>query len=166
MTLWMYYALLTLVLWGITGLTQKLATNYISVELSLLLFSAAFIPIAAAILIFQPLDWKISALAWVLAILGGLLNGLGVLTSLAAFHHGGKASVVTPLIALYPVVTVALAVPFLHERISHREAAGVVLAVVATAALSYGEDTRTGAGAPATGSPSAGQTVKGVCGDD
>jgi transporter family protein len=137
----MSYALLTLVLWGLTGLTQKLATNYISVELSLIFFSAAFIPIAGVILISQPLDWKIPALAWLLAILGGVLNGLGVLTSLAAFHHGGKASVVTPLIALYPVVTVALAVPFLHEKISHREMAAIILALVATAALSYGEET-------------------------
>ena len=77
-------------------------------------------------------------MAWFLAILGGALNGLGVLTSMAAFHHGGKASVVTPLIALYPVVTVALAVPFLHEKISHRELAGIILALVATAILSYG----------------------------
>jgi len=138
LSLWMGYALLTLVLWGLTGLTQKLATNYVSVELSLIFFSAAFVPIAGVILILQPLDWKISALAWFLAILGGVLNGLGVLASLAAFHHGGKASVVTPLIALYPVVTVALAVPFLHERISRREVAGIILALVATAILSYG----------------------------
>ena len=137
MSIWLDYAVITMVLWGLTGLTQKLATNYISVELSLIYFSAAFIPIAIVILVFASLDWKISLLAWFLAIVGGLLNGLGVLSSLAAFHHGGKASVVTPLIALYPVVTVALAVPFLHERISHREIAGIVLALLATAALSY-----------------------------
>ena len=141
MSIWLGYALVTMVLWGLTGLTQKLATNYISVELSLIFFSAAFVPIAAVILLFLPMDWKISHLAWFLAILGGVLNGLGVLSSLAAFHHGGKASVVTPLIALYPVVTVALAVPFLHEKISHREVAGIVLALLATAALSYGEET-------------------------
>jgi len=137
MSIWLAYALLTMVLWGLTGLTQKLATNYISVELSLVFFSAAFIPIAVVILLFQPLDWKITALAWLLAILGGVLNGLGVLTSLAAFHHGGKASVVTPLIALYPVVTVGLAVPLLHEKLSWREGAGIVLALLATVALSY-----------------------------
>jgi transporter family protein len=137
--MWLLYALLTMVLWGLTGLTQKLATNYISVELSLVFFSAAFVPIAMVILLFLPLDWKISHMAWFLGILGGVLNGLGVLTSLAAFHHGGKASVVTPLIALYPVVTVALAVPFLHEKISYRELAGIVLALLATVALSYGE---------------------------
>jgi transporter family protein len=138
--MWLLYALLTIVLWGLTGLTQKLATNYISVELSLVFFSAAFVPIAVVILLFMPLDWKISHLACFLGILGGVLNGLGVLTSLAAFHHGGKASVVTPLIALYPVVTVALAVPLLHENISHREMAGIALALFATVALSYGEE--------------------------
>jgi len=137
MSIWLAYAVLTMVLWGLTGLTQKLATNYISVELSLIFFSAAFVPIAAVILLLVPLDWKISHWAWFLAILGGLLNGLGVLTSLAAFHHGGKAAVVTPLIALYPVVTVVLAVAFLHERMSGREVAGIVLALLATAALSY-----------------------------
>ena len=141
MSIWMTYALATLVLWGLTGLTQKLATNYVSVEFSLIMFSAAFVPIAAVILILQPLDWKISALAWFLAILGGVLNGLGVLASLAAFQHGGKASVVTPLIALYPVVTVALAVPFLHEKVSRHEVAGIALALLATAALSYGVET-------------------------
>lgn len=145
MSIWLAYAVVTMVLWGLTGLTQKLATNYISVELSLIVFSAAFIPIAIVILLFVPLDWKISHLAWFLAILGGLLNGLGVLSSLAAFHHGGKASVVTPLIALYPVVTVALAVPFLHEKISHREVAGIVLALLATAALSYEKQAPTSA---------------------
>ena len=152
MSIWLGYALVTMVLWGLTGLTQKLATNYISVELSLIFFSAAFVPIAAVILLFLPLDWKISHLAWFLAILGGVLNGLGGLSSLAAFHHGGKASVVTPLIALYPVVTVALAVPLLHEKISHREVAGIVLALLATAALSYGEEAP--ASAPDTTGPS------------
>lgn len=152
MSIWLGYALVTMVLWGLTGLTQKLATNYISVELSLIFFSAAFVPIAVVILLFLPLDWKISRMAWFLAILGGVLNGLGVLASLAAFHHGGKASVVTPLIALYPVVTVALAVPFLHEKISHREVAGIVLALLATAALSYGEEAP--ASAPDTTEPS------------
>jgi transporter family protein len=137
MSAWMIYALLTLAFWGVTGVTQKLATNSISVELSLIWFSAAFLPIAGVILLVQSLDWRISAGAWFLAILGGALNGLGVLTSFAAFRSGGKASIVTPLIALFPVVTVALAVPILHEHITRREGLGIVLAVAAAFALSY-----------------------------
>jgi transporter family protein len=149
MPAWMVYALLTLAFWGVTGVTQKLATNSISVALPLIWFSAAFLPIAGVILLAQPLDWRISATAWFLAILGGVLNGLGVLTSFAAFRNGGKASIVTPLFALFPVVTVALAVPILHEHITRREALGIVLAIAAAFALSYEESSKADGPSPA-----------------
>ena len=137
MSIWMIYCLLTLMLWGITGLTLKLATNHISVELALIYNTAGFVAVAVGILFLQPVEWKLSAMAWFLGILGGVLNGLGTLTILAAYHHGGKASVVTPFAALYPLVTVVLAVSFLHEKISYREVVGIVLALAATVALSY-----------------------------
>jgi transporter family protein len=133
----MIYALVTLVLWGISGVTQKLATDSVSVEFALVWFAAAFPPIAAAILLMQSLDWNIGLQAWLFALLGGALNGLGVLTSFAAYRSGGKASVVTPLVALFPVATVALAVPLLHEQITRREMWGIVLAIAAALALSY-----------------------------
>jgi transporter family protein len=134
---WMLFALVTLVLWAITGVTQKLSTDNISVEHSLLWFALAFVPIAAFIMLTQPLDWNITASAWFFAILGGLLNGLGAITSFAAYRHGGKAAIVTPLIALFPVVTVALALPLLHEEITAREWCGIALAIAAAFALSY-----------------------------
>ena len=150
MPAWMIYALLTLAFWGVTGVTQKPATNSISVELSLIWFSAAFLPIAGVILVVQSLDWKIFASAWFLAILGGALNGLGVLTSFAAFRNGGNASIVTPLIALFPVVTVSLAVPILHEQITRREGLGIVLAIAATLALSYEDSSKADDAPPAS----------------
>lgn len=134
---WMIYALVALAFWGISGVTQKLATESISVELSMIWFSAAFLPITAVILLVASLDWSISANGWFFAILGGVLNGLGVLTSFAAYRNGGKASIVTPLVALFPVVTVALAVPILHEQVTPREGWGIVLAIAAALALSY-----------------------------
>jgi len=137
MSIWLLYSLLALFLWGFTGLTQKLSTNHISAELSLVAYSVAFVPLAAVILVLQPLDWNIPAKGWLLAILGGTLNGFGVLTSFAAYKSGGKASVVTPLVAIFPVVTVILAIPLLQERIGWRELAGIVMALAAAAALSY-----------------------------
>lgn len=137
MSVWLLYSLLALSLWGFTGLTQKLSTNHISAELSFIAYSVAFVPIAGVILCLQPLDWNIPAEGWALAILGGMLNGFGVLTSFAAYRSGGKASVVTPLVALFPVVTVILAIPLLHEQVGLREIVGIVMAVAAAAALSY-----------------------------
>jgi len=135
--IWSLYALLALTLWGFTGLTQKLSTNHVSAELSFIAYSAAFVPIAGIILWLQPLDWNIPARGWLLAILGGTLSGFGVLTSFAAYRSGGKASVVTPLVALFPVVTVVLAIPLLHEQVGLREIMGILMAVAAAAALSY-----------------------------
>lgn len=134
---WLIYALVALSLWGFTGLTQKLSTNHISAELSFIAYSVAFVPIAGYILWTQDLDWRIPAAGWILAILGGALNGFGVLTSFAAYKSGGKASIVTPLVALFPVVTVILAVLLLRERLSVRESMGVIVALAAAAALSY-----------------------------
>jgi transporter family protein len=65
-----------------------------------------------------------------------VLNGLGALTSFAALESGGKASVVISLISLYPLLTVAIAVLFLHERLTPFQALGAVMAIVAAILLS------------------------------
>ena len=137
MATWMMYALVVVVLWGLTGITQKLSTNHASVSLTFVTYAAAYTPVAAIILWKEPLNWRISTMAWFLGILSGMLNGFGSLTLFAACRSGGKASVVTLLAALYPVLTIAMAVPLLHERIQMREIAAIALAIAAAGALSY-----------------------------
>jgi drug/metabolite transporter (DMT)-like permease len=61
---------------------------------------------------------------------------LGNLSLLAAFRSGGKASIVTPLSGLYPVVTIPLAIILFQESVGLREWAGIALALVAGVALS------------------------------
>src|SRR5579885_2858372 len=106
--LWLLFALITLLFWGITGVTQKLSTNAISTELSFF---------------------------W-LAVIGGALNGLGAMTSFKALESGGKASIVIPLCYLYPLVTIFLALVFLHEKVTRVEVLGIILALVAAVLLS------------------------------
>ncbi|HUY15418.1 MAG TPA: EamA family transporter [Terriglobia bacterium] len=134
--LWLLFALVTLIFWGITGVTQKLSTNAISTELSFLWFVLAFIPIALAILLLVPLDWHLKTRVYCLAVVGGALNGLGALTSFKALESGGKASIVIPLCYLYPLVTIFLALILLHEKVTSKEGAGIVLALVAAILLS------------------------------
>ena len=134
--LWLLFALITLIFWGTTGVTQKLSTNAISTELSFLWFVVAFLPIALVIVLAVPLDWHIKTRVYCLAIVGGALNGLGALTSFKALESGGKASIVIPLCYLYPLVTIFLALILLHERVTRTEIAGIVLALVAAILLS------------------------------
>jgi transporter family protein len=134
---WMWFAAIALVFWGVTGITQKLATNRISSALSFVWFAYAMIAISAILAMSVPVHWHVTAKIAAAAILGGTLNGLGALTSFTALGSGGKAAVVISLIALYPLVTVVLAVTILHERITAAQAAGVAIAVVAAVLLSH-----------------------------
>lgn len=135
-TPWMLYALIALVLWGVAGVLQKVATNRISTELSTILFALAFIPVAGGVAITMPIDWNISSKGWAYSLLFGAMIGIGTLVLFAAYR-GGKASIVTAIYALYPAVTVVLAVPIFSEKIDARKGAAIVLALAAGVALSW-----------------------------
>ena len=132
---WFWFAVITLIAWGIVGLLQKLSTNYISAESSLIWLVVGF-------LLLEPLFYPGKAvlhysgwnLAW--ALLSGVLNALGAWALFKAMKSGGKASIICPLTALYPLVVVLL-VPFLlHESITLLQGAGVICALIAVVLLS------------------------------
>jgi transporter family protein len=132
---WLWYCLITLIAWGVVGILQKLSTNYISAESSLiwlvvgfLLLEPFFYPGAAV------LQYSKTNLAY--AILSGLLNALGAWALFAALKSGGKASIVAPLTALYPVVVIVLVPLILHESVSHLQWAGVACSLIAVVLLS------------------------------
>ena len=133
---WLMYAVLPIVLWGASGFLQKLSTNHISSEFSTVCFLGAFIPFGIFFVMQTPLPAVISSTTWLLVIAQGFFLGLGNLAVLAAFAGQGKASIVTPLTALYPVISVPIAIGFLGERVGSREAIGIALALVSVAMLS------------------------------
>lgn len=133
---WLIFAAIALVFWGITGVTQKLSTNRISSELSFVWFAYAMIAISVVLALTVPMHYHVRPLIFWLAVAGGALNGLGALTSFTALESGGKASIVISLISLYPLVTVALAVAFLHEKLTATQGLGIALAIVAAILLS------------------------------
>ncbi len=132
---WLPYAVITLVSWGVVGLLQKLSTNYISAESSLIWLVVGFLLLEPLLYpggaLFHYSGWN---LAW--ALLSGVLNALGAWALFAALKNGGKASIVAPLTALYPLVVIIL-VPFiLHETITKLQVVGVVCALIAVILLS------------------------------
>jgi bacterial/archaeal transporter family protein len=136
-TPWMACALIAVVLWGIAAVLQKIATNHISTELSTVLFALAFVPVACVIAVIWPVQWRnLAATGWTLAVLWGALISVGTLILFAAYRTG-KASIVTALYALYPAVTVLLAVPIFHEKIGLWKGVAIVLALAAGVALTF-----------------------------
>jgi transporter family protein len=136
MQIWLGFAILALILWGITGVTQKLSTSRISSERSFLWFCWAMVALSGAVLVVARPHWGLAPLVVTCAIAGGALNGMGAWTSFRALESGGKASIVISLISLYPLLTVVLAVIILGERLTGMQTAGAVAAIAAAILLS------------------------------
>jgi transporter family protein len=133
---WLLYALVTMVLFGVAAVLQKLATNNISNELSTVGFAVGFLPIGAVILLRKNPAWHLETTQWILCLSAGAIIGVGTLALFAAYRWG-KATVVTAVTALNPLVTVVLAIPIFHEKFSLLKGTTIALALAAGMALTY-----------------------------
>lgn len=134
---WIAYAMIPIVLWGVSGFLQKLSTQHLSGELSTQWFLVAFVPVSLSLLVWEPLRAMPSLGTLCLVIGLGLSFALGNLALLAAFARGGKASVIAPVAGLYPVVSVPIAIVFFGERVGARELVAIVIALLSVALLAW-----------------------------
>ena len=65
------------------------------------------------------------------AVLMGVLAGFGGLTLFAAYHTEVNTSLSTAVTAIYPMVTVVLALSVLHEKLRRIQIVGLVFACIA-----------------------------------
>jgi drug/metabolite transporter (DMT)-like permease len=135
LTAWFWFALLSLAAFGVVGLLQKLSTNRLSAESAMIWLVVGYL-IPLPLLYPGSVLWGYSAqnLAWALA--GGLLNAFGSWAMLAALRSGGKASIVVPLTALYPLVVVLVAPYVFQEPITAWQGLGIACSLVAVVLLS------------------------------
>jgi len=139
--LWLLWSIATIVLWGVWGLVSKIASDGVDVYANQLLYTVGLAPLMVFV------GWTVyrhspredatarrKGVFW--AFLTGILGGLGNLAFFQALVKGGAASIVAPVTALFPMVTVLLAVVFLRERLGRMQWAGLALAFVAIYLLS------------------------------
>lgn len=131
------HALLPVVLWGLSGFLQKVATNHLSAETAAVVYLISFVPVGLFFALREPWPATIAAPVWVPVLAMGFFLAFGNFAMLAAFARGGKAAIIAPLGSLYPVISVPLAVAFLGEKVGAREVLGIAIALVSVAALSY-----------------------------
>lgn len=120
-----------LLFWGVWGIVVKLVTKDIGMQAliwgqlgAIGLFPVYFILFKEML----PLEFKVGTIA--LSVVAGMLGVLGTMTFYVLLRIA-PASIVVPLSALYPVVTVVLAYFFLHEDLSLTRLAGVACALAA-----------------------------------
>ncbi|MBC7890499.1 MAG: DMT family transporter [Ferruginibacter sp.] len=135
---WFLFSLAAIFCWGVFSAAQKVTTNYISAEWSYAAFVLTSVIITVGFLFAGKIHFALSAKTISLGTMAGMLNGLGVLASFAAYRAEGKASAVTTIAgALQPVFTIVLAMLFLGESLSGMELTGILFAICGALLLSY-----------------------------
>jgi transporter family protein len=137
MPAWLAYSVLTIVLWGAWGLVSKIASAGVDANTNQIFYTLGLLPLILIVLrsprLQQGTDRR-TGILW--AFITGVLGGTGNIAFFRALVVGGKASIVVPVTALFPVVTVVLAMIFLRERLSHPQKLGFCLAIGAIYLLS------------------------------
>jgi len=137
---WMYFSLITVALWGIVGLLQKLGTNRISADSLLVWLMGGYLLLVPWLIVHTDLV-SLTVEDVLVGTLAGVTNGLGAWFLFAALERGAKASIAVPLTALNPLVTILLALIFLSERLSAVQTVGVSLAIVGGLSISFEKGT-------------------------
>jgi Predicted membrane protein len=129
------HALACIFWWGLWGFIVKVGSNSATPLQLQVLFTFGMMPIALLALI--QLRFKLVARrsGAVYGILNGLFTGLGLLAYYAAMQRG-KASIIGPVTALFPLLTIWLAFFVLRERLNRVQAIGMCFAVCAIVILS------------------------------
>jgi transporter family protein len=119
--------------WGIWGIFSKISLRQYGWEQIYVIIG--MVTIIASVLIYtfnihtkESLDFGSSGFNY--AIAAGLFSVLAYYGFYNALKFG-KASIVVPFTALYPIVTIVMAFIFLNERINIHQGIGIVFALIA-----------------------------------
>ncbi len=128
-TAWLVPAILAMILWGIWGLFQKLATNHMAPRNVYFFATAGALCVVCSVLATSSFPLSVTSKGIFFAVLAGVCSSLGGLLFLTALSKG-TASIVIPFTALYPVITIALCLTILQEAITLKQGIGIALALL------------------------------------
>lgn len=125
---WLFYALLSTLLYGIWGVFSKLAANHINAS-SLFIYDCLVFFIGGLIALYvNGFKFEFNATGVIFSLLYGITGMVATLLFIIAVSKG-KASLVTGITAVYPCVTIILAMLFLKETITLKQFFGIILSV-------------------------------------
>ena len=129
---WLVFTLLTMLLWGGWGVISKPVSDRLSPWQVQSASALGLLPVIGLLVFSRNLRSGSSPRRgfW-LAFAAGVVATLGNVAYYQSLAAGGKAAAVTPLTALYPVVTVALAIAILRERLNLVQLIGVLVSLAA-----------------------------------
>ena len=133
--LWLILTLAAMLLWGFWGFFSKLATNFLRDTDAAVYQALGNILVVGIAAFFVRFQHKGNPQGILYALLSGASAALATFFFFSAITRG-RSVVVVSMTALYPLVTLALSVIFLHEAVTLKQLLGVVLALGAIVLLS------------------------------
>ena len=130
-TRWFWYSILCTACWGTWALFAKLGSEEIPPDASQFLFAFGALPVALVLLAGRRMKMEKDAKGIAYSVANGVLSGIGSWALFAAYRTGGNTAVVTTVTAMYPLITVCLAITILRERLTRLHIIGLTLAVAA-----------------------------------
>ena len=127
---WLVPTLGAMIFWGFWGFLPKITTTYLTPRSAIVYEVLGAIVLAIAVLIslnFQP---QVHPIGIGLAMTTGMLGFAGAFCFLTAVLTG-PVTLVATVSALYPAVSIFLAITFLHETITLQQGIGIALSIVA-----------------------------------
>jgi transporter family protein len=134
---WLTLSLLTILLWGVWGATSKAVSNDIDAYMNQVLFTMGLVPLMLLVLRSRRISGGSDRKRGIFyAFITGILGGTGNIAFFKSLTMGGQASVVVPMTAMSPLVTVLMALAVLREKLSRSQKVGLGVAFVAIYLLS------------------------------
>ena len=129
---WLTWTLAALLSWGIWAVLSKALGDALTAEQSQALSTLGLLPILMPLALAKQSKLRgASRRGLWLALIGGIVTCLGNVAYYSALGRGEKVATVVSLTALYPLVTILLAVILLRERLNRVQMVGVSLSFIA-----------------------------------
>jgi len=129
---WLIWTLLALAFWGAWALLAKVIGDALTPTQSQVLSTIGMVPVIVGVAFSKNLGAVGTRVRGsILAFAAGLLGSLGNIVYYGLLNSGAKAATVIPFTAMYPLITVLLAVLFLNEKLNRIQLFGVVLSFLA-----------------------------------
>src|SRR5438876_10942296 len=129
---WLRWSLLALLCWGVWAIMAKLIGEALSGTHNQALSTLGILPVVLALGVAKKSSTRDNRRRGIpCALVGGVLACVGNVVYYGVLSRGGEAAMVVPLTALYPLVTILLAMLLLKERLNRIQTAGLLLSLVA-----------------------------------
>ena len=135
MNSWIFFAIMALIIYGFWGFFPKLAVTYIDPMSALVFEVAGAILVGFVVLALTGFAPQTHPRGVLFAMLTGITGMAGTLCLFAAASKE-RISLVSSLTAVYPLITILLAIIFLKESLSLKNILGIFFAMLAIFLLS------------------------------